>query len=245
MPAAWPTILRMGWFRPSHIETAGAREERALLSARSTLVARLKDMENSMRGLMRGFGLRIPRPLRGRWDTACRDCLSGHPGLWAVFKPLLVARGALLEQLAALDKRVRDVAKEDPVCRRLMTVPGVGAIIARTFRADVEDPGRFASSRQIGLHFGLTPRRTQSGEIDRTGGISRACDPSLRVALFEAAHVMLTRFKGASDLKNWAIRVARRRGTKRAKVALARKIGVVLHRMWVDGTKSRAEIACT
>jgi transposase len=232
-------LLRLGWFRPVHVKTVEAREQRALLTARSVLVRRLRDLENSVRGLLRGFGLRLPRLLRGRWDAGVRETVAGHPVLPAVLEPLLLACSALRDQLAVLDKRVRVIARADEVCRRLMSVPGVGAIVALTFRAAVDRPERFSSSKGIGAHFGLTPKRYQSGETDRVGAISRAGDPSVRVALFEAAHVMLTRAARWSSLKAWAMRLAERRGAKRAKVALARKLGIVMHRMWVDGTSFR------
>jgi transposase len=232
-------LLRTGWFRPVHAKTMDAREQRAMLSARSTLVARLKDIENSVRGLLRGFGLRLPRTLRGRWEAGVRDLVAGHPVLLQILEALLVARGALREQLIGLDKRVRDAAKADHVCRRLMSAPGVGAIVALTFRAAVDQPERFRSSKQVGACFGLTPRKYQSGETDRDGAISRAGDASVRVALFEAAHVIMARVATWSKLKAWAMNVAKRRGAKRAKVALARKLGVVLHRMWVDETDFR------
>jgi transposase len=232
-------LLRTGWFRPVHVKIMDAREQRAMLSARSTLVARLKDIENSVRGLLRGFGLRLPRTLRGRWEAGVRDLVAGHPVLLQILEALLVARGALREQLIGLDRRVRDAAKADHVCRRLMSAPGVGAIVALTFRAAVDQPERFRSSKQVGACFGLTPRKYQSGETDRDGAISRAGDASVRVALFEAAHVIMTRVASWSKLKAWAMNVAKRRGAKRAKVALARKLGVVLHRMWVDETDFR------
>jgi hypothetical protein len=138
------------------------------------------------------------------------------------------------DQLAIVDKRVRDVVRNDPVCRRLMTTPGVGPVVALTYRAAVDEPERFSSSKSVGASFGLTPRRYQSGETDRVGAISRAGDASVRVALFEAAHVMLTRSAKWSSLKAWAVKLAQRRGLKRAKVALARKLAVILHRMWLD-----------
>ena len=140
---------------------------------------------------------------------------------------------------AIADKRVRDVARADNVCRRLMTAPGVGAIVALSFRAAVDQPERFKSSKAIGACFGLTPRKYQSGESDRDGAISKAGDASVRLALFEAAHVILTRVSKWSKLKAWAVGVAKRRGAKRAKVALARKLGIVLHRMWIDATDFR------
>jgi transposase len=232
-------LLRMGWFRPVHLKSLDAREQRTLLSARATLVRRLRDIENSVRGLLRGFGFRFPRVLRARWASTVREALAGNSMLMAIIDPLLDAAGSLRDQLAILEKRVRDAARQDPACRRLMTMPGVGAIVALTFRAAVDRPERFSSSKAIGPCFGLTPRRYQSGETDRTGAISRAGDASVRVALFEAAHVLMTRVTTWSKLKAWAVAVAKRRGAKRAKVALARKIGVILHRMWIDGADFR------
>lgn len=232
-------LLRMGWFRPVHVKSMDAREQRVLLSARTTLVRRLRDIENSVRGLLRGFGFRFPRRLRARWAQSIREALAGNPTLLAIIDPLLAAGAALRDQLAILEKRVRDAARQDPVCPRLMTMPGVGAVVALTFRAAVDRPERFSSSKAIGPCFGLTPRRYQSGETDRSGAISRAGDASVRVALFEAAHVMMTRVASWSKLKAWAVAVAKRRGAKRAKVALARKIGVILHRMWIDGADFR------
>ena len=168
-----------------------------------------------------------------------REAVAGHPSLLQILDPLLIARRVLREQLILLDKRVRDAARVDSVCRRLMTAPGVGAIVAMTFRAAVDQPDRFRSSKKIGACFGLTPRKYQSGETDRDGAISRAGDASVRVALFEAAHVIMTRVASWSTLKAWAMNVARRHGAKRAKVALARKLGVVLHAMWVKQTDFR------
>jgi len=137
-----------------------------------------------------------------------------------------------------LEKALRDHAREDPVCRRLMTMPGVGALVALTVKAAIDDPERFRSSKNIGPWVGLTPRREQSGERDIVGQISRAGDVGLRTALYQAATVMLHRGR-KSWLTAWALNVAKRRGKKRATVALARRIGVVLHRMWKDGTDFR------
>ena len=232
-------LLRTGWLQLVHVKTADARELRTMLSARATLVARLKDIENSVRGLLRGFGLRLPKALRGRWEPAVRELLEGYTSLSQILEPLLAAREALRDQLIRSDKRVRDAAKTDTICRRLMSAPGVGSIVALTFRAAVDQPERFRSSKQVGACFGLTPRKYQSGETDRDGASSRAGDPAVRVALFEAAHVILTRVSAWSSLKALAMNVAKRRGAKRAKVALARKLGLVLHRMWVDETDFR------
>jgi transposase len=138
-----------------------------------------------------------------------------------------------------LHRQVLAIVRTDDVCRRLMTVPGVGALVAVTFKATVDDPGRFASSKAVGAHFGLTPKKYQSGETDVTGGVSKVGDAMVRTVLYEAANVLLSRTTRFSTLKRWAMEVARRRGVKRAKVALARKLATVLHRMWVDGSEFR------
>jgi transposase len=236
-------LLRMGWFRPVHVKTVSARERRVLLGARDTLVRRTRDLDNSVRGLLRGFGLRPLRLLRGRWSDVVRQLIAAHPMLTTAIEPILVARDSLADELARLDRLVRDQARDDAVCRRLMTVPGVGAIVALSYVVAVDDPTRFATSRAVGPVLGLTPSRYQSGATDRPGAITKAGDARARVALFEAAHVMMTRVAGWFPLKAWAMRVAARRGAKRAKVALARRLAVILHRMWVDGTDFQAQPA--
>lgn len=233
-------LLRLGWFRPVHVKTPAGRELRVLLSARESLGRRIKDLDNSVRGLLRGFGLRVPRGLRRRLNAQVRELIEGNSTLTEAIEPLLVARDALAGQFEGLDRRVRERARDDAVCRQLMTVPGVGAVIAMTFRAAVDDPTRFRSSKSVGACFGLTPRRYQSGETDRSGSITKAGDGSVRAALFEAAHVMMVRVVRWTPLKAWAMRIAARRGAKRAKVALARKLAVIMHRMWLDGTEFRA-----
>ena len=152
-------LLRMGWFRPVHVKAASAREQRARLAARTTMVRQVQDLENSVRGLLRGFGLRVPVLRRGSWADTVRSLIEDHPSLPGIVAPLLRAREALRDQLAELDRQVRNAAREDAVCRRLMTVPGVGAIVALTFRSTIDDPGRFRSSRSVGAFLGLTPRR--------------------------------------------------------------------------------------
>ncbi len=152
---------------------------------------------------------------------------------------MLRARQALRAEYTTLHRDLLRIVRADEVCRRLMTVPGVGAIVAVTFTSAVDDPARFRRSKDVGAHFGLTPRKYQSGETDRTGRISKAGDASARSMLFEAANAMLTRVTRFSALKAWAVRIAGRHGMAKAKVALARKLAVVLHRMWVDGTEFR------
>lgn len=232
-------MIRMGWFRPVHAKTVPAQEMRALLVARKQLQARLNDLELCLRGILRGFGLKLGDVGRGRFEPRVRELVAGQTTLEGLAEPMLRARAALRSEYAALHREVLRIVRADAVCRRLMTVPGVGAVVAMTFKAAIDDPSRFKHSRDVGAHFGLTPKRYQSGEIDRSGHISKTGDGQVRTALFEAAHVMLLRVQRFSALKAWALRVARTRGLKRAKVALARKLSVVLHRIWADGTEFR------
>src|SRR6201987_6397015 len=154
-------------------------------------------------------------------------------------EPLLIVRRVLREQLGILHRRVLAIVRDDDVCRRLMTIPGVGPVVALTYRVTVDVPARFRNSKAVGAVFGLTPSRYQSGEINRTGGISRCGDEMMRVMLYEAAQSMLVRSAKWSWLKAWAMKIARHRGIKKAIVALARRLAVVTHRIWVDGTAFR------
>ena len=219
-----------------HAKSVSAQEIRALLTARKLVQAKLLDVESGIRGLLRGFGLKVGPISRGRFDQRIRELVEGQTILETVVGSMLRARTALQDEFARLHRALLALVRADPVCRRLMSVPGVGAIVAITFKSGIDDPTRFKRSRDIGPHFGLTPRKDQSGELDVTGSITKVGDRMVRTALYEAASVMLTRTVRMSPLKSWALGVAKRRGTKKARVALARKLGVTLHRMWIDGT---------
>jgi transposase len=232
-------LLRMGWYRPVHRKSPPAQEVRALLVGRKLLQGKLVDVELSIRGLLRGFGLKLGEVSKGQFAARVRELVAGQPMLERVVGPMLRAREALRTEYQVLHRAVLAIVRGDAVCRRLMTVPGVGALVAITFTTAVDDPARFRRSRAVGAHFGLTPKKYQSGETDVTGGISRAGDAMVRTALYEAANVMLTRTRRFSALERWGLEVARRRGVKRARVALARKLATVLHRMWADGSSFR------
>ena len=232
-------LLRMGWFRPVHCKSPPAQETRALLAGRKLLQGKLLDLEFSIRGILRGFGLKVGPVSKGRFAARIRELVTGQPMLERVVEPMLRAREALSKEFHALHRAMLDLVRNDSLCRRLMTAPGVGAVVAITFTTAIDDPARFRRSRAVGAHFGLTPKKYQSGETDVTGGISKVGDGTVRVALYEAANVILTRSGRFSALKRWAMEVAKRRGLKRATVALARKLAVVLHRMWLDGSGFR------
>jgi transposase len=232
-------LMRLGWFRPVHVKTLVAQEIRALLTARRLLLAKLCDLETSLRGILRGFGLKVGTVSKLRFESRIRELAAGQPMLERVVEPVLRVHAVLRGEYAVLHRTLLAAVRDDQVCRRLMTVPGVGAVVAMTFKSAIDQPGRFQHSKAVGAHFGLTPRKYQSGEVDRTGRISKVGDAAVRVVLYEAANILLTRAARWSSLKVWAIRVASRQGMKKAKVALARKLAVVLHRMWLDGTQFR------
>ena len=232
-------LLRMGWYRPVHRKSPLAQEIRALLVGRKLLQGKLLDVELSLRGLLRGFGLKVGEVSKGRFVARVRELVAGQPMLERLIEPMLRACEALRQEFHALHRAMLGIVRTDGTCRRLMTVPGVGAVVAITFTSAIDDPARFRRSRAVGAHFGLTPKKYQSGETDVTGGISRVGDAMVRTALYEAANVMLTRSGRFSTLKRWALEVAKRRGLRRAKVALARQLACVLHRMWVDGSEFR------
>ena len=232
-------LLRMGWFRPVHCKSADAQAVRALLVGRKLLQAKLHDVELSIRGILRGFGLKVGKISKGQFAARVQELIAGQVMLETVIGAMLTARASLQSEFMRLHRKMLAIVREDAVCRRLMTVPGVGAVVALTFTSAIDDPARFSSSKAVGPHFGLTPKKYQSGETDVIGAISKTGDALVRGALYEAAQVMLTRTTSFSTLKRWALKVAKRRGMMRAKVALARKLACVLHRMWVDGTDFR------
>lgn len=234
-------LLHLGWFRPVHCKSVSAQEVRALLSARKAVQQGFITLELSLRGLLRNFGLKVGAISRGRFEHRIRELTADNPMLFAATEPMLRARASLRQELAGLERRVRQLAQDDPVCHRLMSMPGVGAVVALTYRSAVDDPSRFTSSKKVVPWVGLTPSRNQSGERDISGGITKAGDINLRRALCQAATVMMHRGR-STWLRTWAVQVARRRGAKRAMVALARRISVILHRIWTDGTIFRSEI---
>lgn len=229
-------LMRLGWFRPVHCKSMAAQETRALLTARKLVQSKLHDVEMSLRGILRGFGLKVGPTTPKRFEARIKELVAGHPSLQIIADALLAVRAVLLREFIGFEKRLRTMARHDPRARLLMSTPGVGAIVSLTYASAIDDPGRFKSSKRVGAHFGLTPKKHQSGETDVTGGISKIGDKSVRTALYEAANIILTRPVKGSGLKSWAARLARRAGMKKAKVALARKLAVIMHRMLVEGT---------
>ncbi len=233
-------ILRSGWYSQVHVKSIASHHIRMLLSSRRAVLSKCVDLENEVRGLFKIFGLKLPPKLgHGAFDVTVRDIIEADEALSHALLPLLDARLVLYRTFRVLDNRTRKMALADPVCQRLMTVPGVGFITALTFKAGVDDPKRFKRSRTVGAHFGLTPRRFQSGEMDIAGHISKCGDADVRCALYTAANVLLTRTARWSPLKAWGMKLAKTRGHRTAVVAVARKLAVILHRVWIDDTQFR------
>jgi transposase len=228
-------LMRLGWFRPVHCKSMEAQETRAVLTARKLVQSKLHDVEMSLRGILRGFGLKVGRTTPKQFEARIKDLVTGHPTLQIVAEALLAVRTALLREFNGFENRVRSMARSDVRARLLMSTPGVGAIVSLTYASAIDDPKRFKSSKMVGPHFGLTPKKHQSGQTDITGRISKIGDASVRTALYEAANVILTRPVKGSGLKSWAARLAKRVGMQKAKVALARKLAVIMHRMLADG----------
>lgn len=231
-------LVRLGWFRPVYVKSEEAQRIRMLLVNRQQLLTKALDLENSVRGSLKVFGMRVGKVTRRTFEARVLELVAEDRSLLAITEPMLRVRHALIVEFERLDRLCRQLARRDPVCHRLMTVPGVGTVVALTYRTGIDVPERFARSRDVGAHFGLTPKRYSSGQTDYDGHISRCGDAMVRTALYQAANVLLHHGRWSS-LRSWAMRIAKRGSAKVAKVALARRLAVVMHRMWVDGTDFR------
>ena len=232
-------MMRVGLYRPVHVKTLRSQKLRMLLTHRKLLQSKSIAIENDLRGTLRNFGLKVGVAGPAKFEARIKELVENLPDVAALVEPLLVVRRVLREQIAVLHRRLLAIVRNDEVCRRLMTTPGVGPVVALTYRATIDVPARFRNSRAVGAVMGLTPCKYQSGQSDRTGAISKCGDEMLRVMLYEAAQILLMRSTKWSWLKAWAMQVARRRGIKKAIVALARRLAVIMHRIWVDGTEFR------
>ena len=232
-------IMRTGWYRQVHVKSRQCRLWRSLLVVRRTVLNEMRSMENVVRAVLREAGLKLGVPGRAAFAGRVRELTEGDARVTTLVEPLLAILATMLDQLAHLTKQVQDIVRQEAVCRRLMSVPGVGPITALAFRATIDRPDRFRRSRDVGAHLGLTPARYQSGETDIQGKISRCGDELARTALYEAAHTLLVRSRKWSALRAWGMKVAKARGMARARVAVARKLAVILHRMWSDGAEFR------
>src|SRR3954451_10696348 len=232
-------IMRTGWYRQVHVKSRQSRLWRSLLVARRTVLNEMRAVENVVRAILREGGIKLGTPARAAFAGRVREMAGDDPLIMPLVAPLLAILATMLEQLNRLTQQVLVIVRGEAVCRTLMSVPGVGPITALAFRATIDQPERFRRSRDVGAHLGLTPARDQSGETDISGKISRCGDELARTALDEAAHCLLVRSRNWSSLRAWGLKVAQRRGMARARVAVARKLAIVLHTMWREETLFR------
>ena len=230
-------IMQTGWFKEVHVKDLDSHSVRALLASRALLVKIKRDLENQIGGLLKNLGLVIGRAKFNVFAVRAEELIEDRPELIAAVGPLLAARKAVEQQVGDLDRKVLKLARYDVQVRRFMTAPGVGPITALCFKATIDDPTRFKRSRSVGAYVGLTTRRHCLRGDRLVRPISKCGDAMLRMYLFEAAGVLLTRVPKWSGLKAWGVKLTKRNGLRKAKVAVARKLAVILHRMWIDGTE--------
>ena len=238
-------IVRTGWFKEVRIKSHGAYVTRALLTARDALVSIRVRLENEVRGLLKTFGILFGKRVGGflrRAEEVIAGELAVAPELRPIFEALVAARRAVLGRIRALDAEVRAAARRSRAAQLFMSAPGIGPITALAVASAFDDAARFRSSASAGAYLGLTPKRYESGEISCNGRISRRGDKMTRTHLYEAANAIMTRKLGGSRLRDWARAIAERTGPRKAKVALARKLAVILHAMWRTGTPFRDEV---
>ncbi|MGJ4855518.1 IS110 family transposase [Labrys sp. La1] len=234
-------MMRFGLFKPVHVKPIEAQLVKTLLTGRRFLQAKLIATEQCIRAFLHSFGLKIGHIVRKRYREHVQKLIEKYPDLREIIQPLLSARQTLEEEFTALHKQVLAAAHSDEVCHLLMTAPGVGPLVALVFRSAIDEPARFKRSRSVGAHFGLTPRTYQSGVVDNRGSISLFGDSYLRHTLRSASVVILRPNSKSSPLKVWGTQIAHRRGKKIARIAVARRLAVILHRIWLDRTPYRWE----
>lgn len=230
-------MIRMGWYKEVHVKSPENSRYRVLLNNRRWLLARKIDLSNQIRGHLKIFGHKMGRVhWRHNFEKRVVELLADDAELLAIIRPMLRAREMIIREVADLEKMIRRIVRTNPVCRRLMSIPGVGPMNALAFVSAIDNPHIFRRSRDVGAFFGLTPTKYTSGEIDRNGPISKAGDGLVRTYLYEAANSIMTRVRRPLVLRDWALDLAKRGSERKARVALARRLAIIMHRMWVDGT---------
>jgi transposase len=230
-------MMRTGWYKPVHVKSEVSQKLKMILNNRKCLVNLRIAMESQIRGTLKIFGLKVGEISRQSYEKRVRELISTDGELDIAISPLLEVRALILERSRELEKLLMDAAKKDQVCRCLMSAPGVGPLTALLFKANIDDPTRFRRSKEVAVQLGLTPRKYASGEVDYNGRITKCGDGLLRNHLYEAAAVVLRNSSPKSELKTWGLQLSKRSGTKKARVAVARKLSVILHKMWVTGNK--------
>lgn len=229
-------IMRTGWYRAVHVKSDESQRLRVLLNSRKCLLEKRKDIELQIRGTIRAFGLKVGRSARGGFETRVLELVAECEELKVYLLPMLRVRQEMMSECSTLDKMILKYVRSDDVCRRLMTIPGVGPLTALAFKTFVDTPLRFSKARSIGAAVGLTPRKYASGEVDIVGSITKCGDPFVRMHLYEGAQSLLTRTRKSTALKRWGLKLAKRSSMKNACVAVARRLAVMMLAIWRDGT---------
>lgn len=234
-------MSRTGWYTAVHRKSAEARAMRTFLQARQGLVKTALAQGSRIRGLLKAHGLKLGEVAESQFGAAVKRLSLEKGGqLWEMLEPLVEVRRQALRAAEQMRKQVVRRAAAEPVHQRLMSVPGVGPLTATAYVATIDDPRRFGSSDQVPAYIGLVPSVDQSGEVEIHGHITREGDGLLRGYLVEAAHVLLTRKRGSCRLKRWGLMLAKKKGHGKARVAVARKLAALLHRLWISGELYRA-----
>jgi transposase len=236
-------IVRTGWYRAVEMKSLESHELRLMLHARQRLVGMRTTLYNQMRGLLKTFGVVLPSGKGSTFVELVRSRAEQLPALQLALEALLAAWREVHKQITSLDRALRQAAKDREICRRWMRMPGIGPLTAVAFHTTIDVPARFRRSKDVGPYLGLTPTRYQSGEVDHAGRVSKCGDRLTRSLLFEAAGVLLSRSRAPSALKAWGLAIARRNGYSKARVAVARKLGIIMHRLWIDGTEFVVAVA--
>lgn len=230
-------LMRTGWFRKVHVKSEASYRMRFLLSQRETMVRKRVDVENSIRQSLKIFGLRMGVCNKHGFEARARELVGDDAVLKGLVEAMLRVRTVLVEEIAKLHKLVIGIVAHDELCRRFLRIPGVGPITALSFKTAIDDPARFANAKLVGAYFGLTPKRWQSGETDRQGAISKMGDKNVRRALYEAAHILLTKYRGKAAIKSWGEKLMKTKGHHKAAIAVARRLAMAMWAMWCDGTE--------
>jgi transposase len=232
-------LVRTSFFKEVKVKSMKSHQVRTLLGERAQLVGMRTDLKNQVRGALKTHGFVVSHSVEKGFKAKVAGIIKDCPVLEKMVAPLLRVLETVEREVQALDKLFEEYAANNPTCKNLMTIPGVGSITVVAFTTAVDDPKRFRKSRNVGPYFGLTNRREQSGEMDYSGRISCRGDKLVRSYLYEAANTLLTATKSWSALKSWGLRIARRSCMNKARVAVARKLAVIMHRMWLTGEAFR------
>ncbi|MCS5597043.1 MAG: IS110 family transposase [Alphaproteobacteria bacterium] len=229
-------IMRAGWYKVVHIKSPESQKIRVLLNNRKCLQIKMLDITHQIRGTLKVFGLKVGKVSSRDYEYRIRELIRDDEELISYIEPLLIIRDQMIRQFEKLDKLIMNLAKDDPVCQRFMSIPGVGPLTSLSFKTAIDQPERFKKSKNVGVHLGLTPRKYASGEVDYNGRITKCGDNTARANLYTAAQIILTKATNAGSLRSWGLRIAERSSRQKAYVAVARKLSLIMHRMWIDGT---------